>query len=72
MLNGSPTGSGATIPILRRSSYTVPDRRTSSSSTLMVPATRASGEKSIVRLMHRSSDVFPDCDGPITPKISFR
>ena len=27
---------------------------------------------SMVRLMHRSRDVLPDCAGPMTPKISLR
>ena len=42
-----------------------------SPSTRMVPVTRAPAVNSMVRLMQRSSEVFPLCAGPMMPRISF-
>ena len=70
-MSGRPTGSGATIPILRRRAKTSLIFRTSSPPTLTVPETVAEAVKSIVRFRQRSIEVFPDWAGPMTARISF-
>ncbi len=60
------------MPIRRRRPKTSLTRRTSSPSTRTLPETVAPGMKSMVRLRQRSSEVLPDCAGPMTPKISLR
>ena len=72
MVSGSPVGSGATMPILRRRAKTSRVLRTSSPATRTVPDTVAEAVKSIVRFRQRSIDVLPDCAGPITARISLR
>ena len=72
MVRGRPVGSGATMPIFRRSAKMSFVLRTSSPATRTVPETVAEAVKSMVRLRQRSIDVLPDWAGPITARISLR